>query len=142
MIDISLGSTKVGGKMKKNIKTMAMALAGIVVMFGMSGCINMRSSNLLPNTKFAYPNSNVEPIGPVSASQTDLCMVIIPLPSYNSGAVMLNLADQASKQKGGDLLIDAVATTGVQTYLNLIGVCQIDVAGTAAKMTVGMQQLK
>jgi hypothetical protein len=111
-------------------------------MFALAGCSVVQSSNLLPNSKFAYPNSNVTAVGPTSATQSDICMILLPLPSYSSGSVMLKLAEQAARQKGGDLLIDAVVTTSVHMYLGLVSVCEVDVAGTAAKMTVGMQQLK
>src|SRR3989344_602584 len=80
-------------------------LAGLAVVLFIStliGC-SMKFGMFLPNTKYAYPNSNVEPLGHVEGSSTRLGFFGAPPVSKE----MLDEAvNDALKQKGGDMLIN------------------------------------
>ncbi len=106
-----------------------------------AGC-TIKMSQLAPNTHFAYPNSNITPLGPVSA-ETSRTTVIM------AKAVDQQMLDEvfgkALKEKGGDFLINAKITTTVTMIpipiLNIF-ITTLKVDGTAVKQTIGQQQLR
>jgi hypothetical protein len=117
-------------------------LVGLVLVaaLGLCGC-NSNNSYLMPNSRFVYPNSNVETLGPVSGSKTDLCgLFMVPIPR-DSGARTVELVDEITKQQGGDLVINGYVTHTMGTIPYLFSWCTTSVSGTAARSVVGNQAL-
>ena len=105
------------------------------------GC-TIKTGAFVPNSRFAYPNSNVEPLGRVtgSASRTSI---------FTANIIDKEMLDEAYgnalKQKGGDFLINfklTVETTMIPIPILTIFITELKVDGTAVKMTVGRQELK
>jgi len=94
----------------------------------------------LPNSKFVYPNSNVEPLGNVYATES-WTGLFFPQPL---GVEEINyVMNTALRQKGADLLINYKMTVSVTTFPIIpIYITDLTVMGTAAKMTIGRQELK
>ena len=104
-----------------------------------TGCTVLRDVQILPQSHFTPPNANVEPIGVVTgeASSTGL------LPDY-SPSLVEKAYKQALSKKGGDLLINVKFNRRVKAIpLLLVNVytTTVSVEGTAARMTVGKQQI-
>jgi hypothetical protein len=94
----------------------------------------------LKNSKFVYPNSNVEPLGYVSASESWSAFLF---PQRLDASDINGVVNQALRQKGGDLLINYKMTVSVTTFPIIpIYVTDLTVEGTAAKMTIGRQEIK
>lgn len=121
-------------------RSMGYLVLGLMLVVSV-GC-TMKMGMLQPNSHFAYPNSNVEPLGRVtgSASKTRVFSAAV----VDKEMIDVAYAD-ALKQKGGDLLINYKASTNT-TMIPLpfipIFITEYTVDGTAAKMTVGRQELK
>ena len=105
-----------------------------------SGCTVMQASFPAAQSHFAYPNSNITPIGHVkgSASITGL-MPVVQDADMEEQAIQNALA-----QKGGDVLVDYTMTTKV-TMLPLMFIniytTDLTVEGTATKMEIGKKAL-
>lgn len=95
---------------------------------------------LIQNDKFAYPNSNVEPLGKVSSSMSEWSFMA---PTIVDKRIYEKLKAEAVQQKGGDMIINAKLTTKV-LMIPVIPILRTDVTleGTAAKQTIGRQELK
>ncbi len=94
-------------------------------------------------THFAYPNSNVTPLGAVSSS---ISKSAIFLPPQINEADIKQLMDQAFSQKAGaDLVINYKLDTTV-TMIPLVFInfykLEMKLDGTAAKMEVGIKELQ
>jgi len=121
---------------------------GKLLMFGLCifflvGCAVGGSARLKPNSHFAYPNSNVKPLGPVIGSASTASIMV---PTMISGAMMESAYKDALSKSGGDMIIDAVETSTTRMIMTPIGISfyftSFDVEGTAAKMELGKQILK
>lgn len=111
----------------------------LFIILALSGC-TFKVGDFVPNNRFAFPNSNVECMGNVSAEVSKMGF-------FNAVSVDKALIDdvmnQALKEKGGDLLINYKMETSVTSYAILpIFQTTFRVEGTACKMTVGRQELK
>ena len=102
------------------------------------GCF-MKMGGVIPNSKFAYPNSNVETLGAVSGESSRWRFLV-------ARSVDQEMIDEAMtnalKAKGGDLLVNGKMTSEVFFPVLPIFKTTLTVSGTAAKMTVGRQELK
>lgn len=103
------------------------------------GCTVIRDVQLLPQSHFTPPNANVEPIGVVTgeASSTGT------QPDF-SPSLVEKAYKQALSKKGGDLLINVKfnrAVKAVPILILNIYTTTVKIEGTAAKMTVGKQQI-
>jgi hypothetical protein len=120
------------------ISLMALAL----ILIGSNACTMGSGASLQPNSHFVYPNSNVKPIGHTQGKASKLCGILI----FNFGAPDGNLIkearDQALAKSGGDLLINYTTDASVFMLPPLFTICKATVAGTAAKMEVGKQELR
>ena len=95
-----------------------------------------------PNNRFAFPNSNVEPIGPVSAEVSKTGYVIS---KGVDKAFLDEVMNKALQESGGDLIINYKLSTITTIYpIPIIGPVntKLRIEGTACKMTVGRQELK
>ncbi len=119
--------------MKKTILNVLMA--NVVLL---SGC-SMTMGNYGTNSHFAFPNSNITPLGEVKASTSKLG--ILTFPDFDGEDVIL-LSQEAIKQKAGaELLLNYSVDTKV-TIFPLVTKMDITITGTAAKVQVGTQELR
>jgi hypothetical protein len=99
----------------------------------------MREVQIQPQSHFTAPNANVEPIGTVSAQASSTGL----LP--NLSATLVETAYRnALSQKGGDTLINIKFQRKVSYFSLLvlnIYTTTVDVQGTAARVTMGKQQI-
>ncbi len=112
--------------------TLAMLL---LLMTGCTYSFGVRSNNL----EFVYPNSNVTPVGEVSTSDSATTFLS---PKVFDAKEINALVQRALAEKGGDILLNAVITYKLTTIPILpIMTTDVHITGTAAKMTVGEQNL-
>ena len=124
-------------------QTIALSVAVILMAAISAGC-TIKFSELRPNSHFAYPNSNVEPLGAVSA-ETSRTTVFVA--STITKEMMDEVITKALKQKGADMLLNYKLTTEVTMYPLVvlpisIFTTTLRLEGTAAKQTIGKQELK
>jgi hypothetical protein len=102
------------------------------------GC-TMNMGNYGTNSHFAYPNSNVTPLGQVKATTSKIGFIIPP--SYDDGEIITLTQDAIAQQQGADLLLNFTLDTKM-TIFPFIYKMDITIDGTAAKLDVGTQELK
>jgi hypothetical protein len=116
-----------------------MACFGVAV--SSAGCTIGSATWPVSHSHFAYPNSNIIPLGHVKgeASQFYLLHDMVVDPTLHEQAVQA-----AIKQKGGDLLLDYHVRYDVKQYLPMFLLTESTwvVEGTAAKMEIGKQTLR
>lgn len=102
-----------------------------------TGCLS-KVGGVHPNSHFAYPNSNIEALGPVEASASRFSLIMGTVVDKKFVQEVYNKALQKS---GGDLIINYKFDTEVLMVFPVF-ITTLKLKGTAAKMTVGVQQLK
>lgn len=121
---------------KKSVwSALCLLLAG-----GLVGCTT-RAGALVTNAQFVYPNSNVETLGAVSATQSKTGWYSLPMLKMED---LEALYRQALAQKNGDILVNATFETKTTAYpLIIIAIYKVtySISGTAAKMTVGQKKI-
>ena len=114
--------------------------AGLVA----SGCTGPSIWEPLPQSNFAYPNSNVIPLQHTQGTVSRSYIAPFQTPVLNDAALMQDAIDQAVHNGGGDLLIDgshSVQSTIVPLLFITVYTEKVTVDGTAAKMEVGKRAL-
>lgn len=104
-----------------------------------TNCTFMREVQIVPQSHFTPPNANVEPIGTVAGQASGSGL----LPNFSVDLIEQAYND-ALKKKGGDLLINIKLNRSVSYFTLLlfnIYTTTVTVDATAAKMTVGRQQI-
>ncbi|WP_347989658.1 hypothetical protein [Methylomonas sp. AM2-LC] len=91
-----------------------------------------------PTTHFAYPNSNVQPLGHISAEVKE-GMFLIP-PKLTKEKVLKLMSDALAEQPGADTIINYRLDTTYTSY-PFYYVQTVKLEGTAAKMQVGEKSL-
>lgn len=95
---------------------------------------------LQTQNRFVYPNSNVEPLGRVSAEVTKTTFLV---PAIFDATAINETIERALQQKGGDVLLDYKLVFEITPIPVIpIVISKMKVIGTAAKMTVGKQELR
>lgn len=122
----------------------SIALAGVLILtlFGLEGCTVGQFAWLYPQSHFDYPNSNITPIGKVHGEAST---VSVFFPVMMDADLQEEAYKNALQQKGGDMIIDFLATTEVVMYpIAFINIFKTTykVDGTAAKMEIGKQILR
>ena len=103
------------------------------------GCLQTSSSRVL-STRFAFPNSDLTPIGPVKNETTQFSVLFFPTMDK---AAFDELTQGALKQDGGDTLVDYVLTTTVIYPILPIYYTKYDVEGTSVRVVeIGRQQFR
>jgi hypothetical protein len=117
----------------------AVALVAVAcALLPLSGC-TIKAGVLTPSAHFVYPNSNVEPLGQVTATKGKTGFFAAP---YLKDQELEALYRSALAQKGGDVLINVNFETSVtQWFILPVMSAKYTITGVAAKMTVGKQQL-
>jgi hypothetical protein len=106
----------------------------------LSGCTIGQSSQS-PQSHFAFPNSNVIPLGEAQGSATKLCGLLF-VDWGSPDADDQDLATQRALEKSqGDLLINVRTDSSLFTVPMLFAICKTRVRGTSARMEVGRQIL-
>jgi len=116
---------------------------GVFVLAFCSGCTVGYLHRISPESHFAYPNSNVKALGPVTVKMQGTSSVFVP-PSWMTSDVDVKVYNAALSQvDGADLVIDYIRTTTLKEWPGLpIYWTEERLEGTAAKMEVGKQKLK
>lgn len=111
------------------------------VMLTMTGCFFKRNylNGIGPKSHFAYPNSNVIPLGKAIGEATVTRLGMMP-PMISAELKEEALLNAISQIPEADILVDYVMTSSATTVL-FFQTLTIHVEGTAAKMTVGEQKL-
>jgi hypothetical protein len=119
---------------KSNITLLLVALT---IVFAAAGC-SVTRGGMREQSRFVYPNSNVAPLGPTSASVSKTYFLLIP--SIKVEDVKKTHADALAKVDGANALIDYHEDTTVSSIF-LFNTITYHVEGTAVKMNVGKQTL-
>jgi len=124
-------------------KVVALSMASFVslaVVF--TGCQVAQVTQLGPQSHFAYPNSNVTPLGPAKAKVSGGSGLQMPMPTSRSDVAVYNKA--ISQVNGANLVVDYIKTFKVYVFplLPFFYWSAAEIEGTAAKMEVGKQQLR
>ena len=102
-----------------------------------SGCMS-KVGGVHPNSHFAYPNSNIETLGHVSAEASRFSIIIGTVVDKKFVQEVYN---KALEQSGGDLIINYKFDTEVLMFFPVF-LTTLRLEGTAAKMTIGKKELK
>ncbi len=115
-----------------------LAVAMTAVLF--SGC-TIKMAVRRTSTKFVYPNSNVTPLGRVSAKSPSSVSIFIP--KFFDAKTIDETVEKALAQKGGNMLVNpklVVKTTLIPIFLPIM-ISSLEVEGMATNMVVGKQEL-
>lgn len=125
--------------MRSSLNRWVSRITVVLLISASLGC-SMKFGMFIPNTKYAYPNSNVQALGHVEGSSTRLGFFGAPPVSKE----MLDEAvNNALQKKGGDMLINIKMQSNTLLIPPIpVGWTTLTVSGTAAKMTIGKQELR
>lgn len=124
------------------VRLVLLLIISIFIVPTFSGCSTKVSSSSFDDAShFSFPNSNVTPIGPASAT------VEGDEEEFNSGKLLKKALQEAIDSKGGDIMIDYISKSLVENYSMCILPIQwkyyyVTVEGTVAKMDIGKQFLQ
>jgi hypothetical protein len=112
----------------------------ISVLISVVGCYT-KSGSFNSKSHFTYPNSNIEPLGPVSASDWKFS-ILFPR-SWDANEINKLIHDAVSTQAGAaDMLINYKLSSSVFfPFLPIPVLSFIDIEGTAVKVTIGKKEL-
>ncbi len=119
----------------------ALAISIFLILFSTTAACTMFDTSFpFAQSHFTYPNSNVKPLGHATgeASTTSL------MPDFNDPNLESEAISNALSSRGGDVLInynERQLVTMVPLLVITIYTTTVQVEGTAAKMTVGEQNL-
>ena len=102
-----------------------------------AGC-SMTHGSFEPSTHFAFPNSNVQPMGHINASVSEGAFIFPP--SLDKEKVLKLMNDALAQQPGADTIINYRFDTTYTMY-PFYTVQLVKLEGTAAKMQVGEKDL-
>jgi len=113
----------------------------VVALIGasMAGGCAVKMGHFVPNSHFAYPNSNITNLGPVSAEVKKSAFLIPPTLTLDDVRGAYRSALQ--KAQGANILINFKEDTTFTMYPYFY-VISYQIEGTAAHMEVGKQTLK
>ena len=117
-------------------------IGSLSIMFSVCGCVIPAGSTRIPQSHFVYPNSNVTAVGEQATGQRKkLCGLLVFSWNGFKPEVTEEAYDQALRNSGGDLLINASENRSTFWFPYLFMVCTTKVIGTPARMEVGLQHL-
>jgi len=116
---------------------------GIVAFALFQSSCSSTNGAFVPNTHFAFPNSNVQPMGHINATVSEGAFIFPP--SLTKEKVLKLMSDALAQKPGADMVINYRIDTTYTAYpfysLPLYTVQTLKLEGTAAKMQVGEQDL-
>lgn len=106
-------------------------------MFLLTSCAQTYFTGFKTESNFAYPNSNVVPVGLAKGDSGLKCGFT---PPFVNSSMQSAAVTNALQQRSGDILINYLEFV---TYyqLPIVSCIKYSVEGTAAKMTIGSQKL-
>jgi hypothetical protein len=107
-----------------------------LTVIALAGCTVMREFQIVPQSHFTPPNSNVEPIGVVRGTASSTTLMFPDM----SSQLIEQAVSNALQKKGGDLLINVKVSRKATQYLFVYST-SVDVEGTAVRMKVGQKRL-
>ena len=124
----------------KTIVNLAVCAAVVLVGITVSGC-STTAGGIRLQSHFAYPNSNVTPLGQVQVVKSK-GNFLVPWTAKKDDVTGL-LKEALAQKPGADLLVDCTLDTKL-TMMPIIPyyTTTVTLKGTAAKMEVGEQDLQ
>ena len=104
-----------------------------------NGC-SFTVGHLVPNSQFAYPNSNIKSLGPVT-SELKRGGWLFP-PQFTIEDIKNCYNNALAKAAGANILINYKEGTTLTEFPLAIYELKYSLTGEAAQMTVGKQELK
>ncbi len=118
-------------------------IIGLITLASLQVGCSMTRGTFQPNTHFAYPNSNVRPLGHIVANTKEGSFIIAPELTKEKALKLVN--DALAQKPGADMIVNYRLDTTYTVYpfygLPLYIVQDIKIEGTAAKMDVGEQAI-
>lgn len=125
--------------MKVTLYKISVVVLAIVLL---SSCAMSNVGGTYTNKQFVYPNSNITPLGEVSASITKWQFLAINPISFRKRDHDKAVRQALSKYPDADILIDGSADwTATWIFANYIVMYTYKLKGIAAKQEVGMQDV-
>ena len=128
----------------KYLVPVALCLISASLCIFLGGCQTIATSDIMPASHFAFPNSNVKALGHVSAGVSKVS-IYIPR-QITAKDILIAMNNALAQQPGSDLLIDVKTDSKLRIINPLLYfpfyVTSYSIDGTAAKMEVGDQELK
>ena len=119
---------------------LVLCCACVAILCYVSGC-QTTVGHMVPNSQFAYPNSNVKMLGPVKAEITKTSWLIAP--DLKIADLRKCYNDAMSKASGANILVNYRESTTLTIYpIIFVSSVKYTLEGDAAQMDVGKQQLK
>ena len=113
----------------------------LILILAMSAGCSTTSVNFRTESNFAYPNSNVTPLGTVRGGSSITCA--FGMPAGVTAAMKEEAVKNALQQKQGDLLVNYLEFSTITNLVVVPLFCSsYSVEGVAAKMQIGTQKLK
>jgi Cys-rich repeat protein len=116
------------------------ATLGLAALVTLAGCTFGQSAQS-PQSHFAFPNSNVVPLGAAHGSATKLCGLLFIVWGSPDADDQELATQRALETSSGDLLINVRTDSSLFAVPYLFAICKTSVRGTAARMEVGRQVL-
>jgi hypothetical protein len=121
--------------MPLNKKLYFLAMVGLLAT---SACSGPSLYSPLPQSNFAYPNSDVTPMSHVVGSAKRSYFMPFQTPEFSDATMRREAYADALSKSGGDLIIDGdytVKTTMIPILIGELFTVEARVEGTAARMT-------
>lgn len=114
----------------------------LIALFFLSGCAVSNIGGTYTNKQFVYPNSNVTPLGPTSATITKVQFLMLNPVRFRKKDYDKAERKALSAYPDADILINGSADwTQYWVLMNYIIVYRYTLTGEAVKMEVGMQDI-
>jgi len=126
------------------LSTRSLFLSVLGAVLALSGCTVASQYSPLPQSNFAYPNSNVIPLKHAEGEASRTYIAPFQIPDFTSGAVLQDAITNALQNSGGDLLVDGdykLKTKMIWLWVVEVYTVTANVGGTAAKMELGKRNL-
>ncbi len=124
--------------MSRSAKDLLVGMAGLCLLLLSGGCTIASGVWPVPQSHFAYPNSNVIPLG---QGQGKAETTSLGMPDIMDADLMEQAVQDAIRQKGGNLLLDYYLYYDIKQYFPFVYGISWKAEGTVAKMEVGKQKL-
>jgi len=124
------------------MKQRAIYVSMLVLILAISAGCSTTSVNFRTESNFAYPNSNVIPLGTVRGESTSMACAL-GMPASVTSTMKDEAVKNALQQKQGDLLVNYLEFSKITNLVVIPLTCaSYAVEGVAAKMQIGTQKLK
>ena len=115
-----------------------LVMLGLVVLAATQAACSVTRGNFQTNTHFAYPNSNITPLGHIKATSKQGSFLIPPELTKDDIQKLMN--DALAQKPGADMIVNYRLDT-TYTLFPFYYLREIKIEGTAAKMQLGEQNI-